>query len=168
MDPTPTQGAPEPDDDPEDYPSVELAYPIALSSYETLLKRVDAQESRAQAFLAFVVAITVAVPAIASAGGISLKSTWFFVAISLFVLSALINVFGRLHGDIYLINPARVYETELHKTPWQFRKDAIYFAGQDYQRNNALILRRHRLSVWMMAVFVAEVAALAMALWSHR
>lgn len=168
MDPTLTPVAPEPDDDPGDYPSVELAYPVALSSYETLLKRIDAQESRAQAFLAFVVAITVAVPAIASAGGISLKSPWFFVAVSLFVISALINVFGRLHGDIYLVDPGRVYETELHKTPWEFRKDAIFFAGQDFQRNNALIWRRHRLSVWMMALFVAEVAALVMALSSHR
>jgi hypothetical protein len=55
------------------YPGVELAYPLAASSYDVALKRFDAMDGRLQTILAFIVATSAAVPALA-AGRIHFQS----------------------------------------------------------------------------------------------
>jgi hypothetical protein len=145
----------------EDYPAVELAYPIALSSYESIVKRIDALETRSQTIMAFAATLTVAVPGITAGRGLTFRSGWFITAIVLFCIANIIGVISRLKGDIALLSPFKIYQTELHKTEWEFKKDAIYWAGVNFEHNNSIVLQRHSLVILMSFIFLLEAAALA-------
>jgi hypothetical protein len=70
-------------------------------------------------------------------------------------------VISRLKGDIALLSPFKIYQTELHKTEWEFKKDAIYWAGINFEHNNNIVLQRHRLVILMSFIFLMEAAVLA-------
>lgn len=146
------------------YPAVELAYPLAIASYESILKRIDALENRTQTLMAFAATLTVAVPAMTAGRGLKFSSGWFITALVLFGIANIIGVISRLKGDIALLSPQKIYQTELHKPDWEFKKDAIYWAGENFAHNNALILKRHRIIIYMSLIFFAE--ALALAVWA--
>lgn len=145
----------------KDYPAVELAYPIAIASYENIIKRVDALENRTQNLMAFAATLTVAIPAMTAGRGLTYRSGWFITALILFGLANIVGITSRLKGDIALLSPQRIYQTELHKLDWEFKKDAIYWAGENFAHNNNVILGRNRLVILMSIIFLAEAAVLA-------
>src|SRR5688572_21643982 len=73
--------------DAETYPGVELAYPIAVASYDVALRRLDVMDGRLQTLMAFIVAVSAAVPSIAANRGIQFRSYWFYAALISFVLA---------------------------------------------------------------------------------
>lgn len=145
----------------ENYPSVELAYPIAIASYETALKRLDALDNRVQTLMTFAATVMLAVPAVAANKGLSFKSGWFITALVLFLIANAFGIAARLRGHICLLSPETLYNEYLGLSEWEFKKDAIYWAGVNFKHNNNLILHRHRLMVMMLIFFLLEVEALA-------
>jgi hypothetical protein len=59
------------------YPSIDLAYEIAIDSYESLIKRIDGADSRLQTMLTFSLSLLVAVPTLAKLREISFDSVYF-------------------------------------------------------------------------------------------
>ncbi|MCK7579882.1 MAG: hypothetical protein MZV65_32095 [Chromatiales bacterium] len=62
---------------------------MPCASYETAAKRLDSIDNRLQTLLAFVAAVSVAVPSIAHARGCRFSPLWFYGAVTLFALRAL-------------------------------------------------------------------------------
>jgi hypothetical protein len=143
-----------------DYPAVELAYPIALSSYETFLKRLDALDGRVQTTQAFIVTVTLAIPAIAANKGLPFSSFWFWLALAAFALTNAFAFLARLQGTITLLHPQVLYDEYLSDTDWEFKKNLIYWAGQHVECNNQVLLLRARLLLWACLIFLVEVVAL--------
>ncbi len=143
------------------FPAVDLAYPIALSAYETILKRLDALDNRVQTTMAFAATITLAIPAITTGKGLTFRSHWFVAALVFYGIGNIIGVIARLKGMIVLPSPKEIFENYLDLSEWEFKKDTIFWAGENYRNNNKLLLLRSRLLNVMSLFFGAEVVSLA-------
>ena len=139
------------------YPSVDLAYEFVKPSYDWMLNRFQAIDSKIQGLLTFATAITAAIPVFAKAIHVNFSSAWFYAAIIIYVLFAVLGIVGLRFGKVRLINPEILYNRWVNKTIWQFQKDGIYFAGKDFKDNKNLIERKSLFRDFMAILFVGEV-----------
>ena len=72
------------------YPSVDLAYEFVKPSYDWMLNRFQAIDSKIQGLLTFATAITAAIPVFAKAIHVNFSSAWFYAAIITYVLFAVL------------------------------------------------------------------------------
>jgi hypothetical protein len=144
------------DEEPK-YPSVGLAYEFVKPSYDWMLNRLQAIDSKIQGLLTFATAITAAIPVFAKAIHVNFSSAWFYAAIITYVLFAVLGIVGLRFGKVRLINPEILYNRWVNKTIWQFQKDGIYFAGKDFKDNKNLIERKSLFRDFMAILFVGEV-----------
>lgn len=123
------------------FPSVELAYEFVKTSYDWMLSRIEAINSKIQGLLTFATTVTVAMPIFAKAvfDGIDFHSGWFYGAIIAYALLAITGIWGMRKGSIRLVHPKNLYDGWLAKSPWTFMKDTIYWAGEDFEDNKKLI-----------------------------
>jgi hypothetical protein len=142
------------------YPSVDLAYDIAVASYDSIIKRLDVMDGRLQTILAFAATTTAVVPTVANARGLTFRSWWLYLALTTFVLQLVIGTVARSAGRIRLLKPETFYLKWLHKSAWQFKKDLIYWSSKDFNDNAALLERRWRLTVTISLLFFIEVLLL--------
>ncbi len=142
------------------YPSVHLAYDLALASYEWAEKRLEAADSRAQTLLALATTVTLAFVPLALQRGLSARSAWFILAIIAFASGIVLGMTARLQGSLRLIAPKALYEAWLHYSHWEFKKNLIYWAGEHFELNRALINRKGRLLTAASLSFLVEAALL--------
>lgn len=138
------------------YPGVDLAYEIAVESYDSVVKRIDVMDGRIQTLLAFAATTTAVVPTVAKSIGLSFASRWLYLALITFTLQLLVGLVGRSVGQIRLLEPELFYQRWLHKDSWRFKKDLIYFAGLDFKKNAALLKTRWWFTVLISILFVIE------------
>ena len=130
---------------PDDYPSIDLAYEVSLRTYDWAISRLQDVERRIDNLLRLGLTGTIALPIIAQAITKESKdlieyATWpVGVAFVLFVLALSLGVLARRHGRITLINPKLLYDKQISKEPWDFKRQIIYFAGKTHITNAKLI-----------------------------
>lgn len=151
----------EADFNPALYPSIDLAYPLAIASYEVILKRLDSLDARVQGMMTFAATMTLAVPVFLSNKGISFHSRWFWLTIFCFVAGSILGTLARIQGTLKQIDPGKLYTHYLGLSEAEFKKDTIYYAGVNLAHNNDLVEKRFRLMVAMNVFYLAEVAAMA-------
>jgi len=146
----------------EIYPAVELAYQFVIPSYQMVASRFEAADGRLTALLTMVSSLTLAAPIFAKAvnPNISFSSGWFVAGMVCFSLSIVAGLAGRLRGVLTLPNPAHQYDKTLHLSQWEFRQQAIYFAGQHFNKNIAAISVKGRTAFVLTALFSVEIALL--------
>ena len=144
----------------DQFPSVELAYPIAVSSYEMALKRLDTMDGRLQTIIAFSVSVFGGFVSFASSSNLAFNSSWFIVAVLLCSFAAGYGIYGRLYGDVKMLKPSNLYEGWLADDKWVFQKDMIFRAGLAFDENMALVTKKWKISVCVTILLVFEVAAL--------
>jgi hypothetical protein len=142
------------------YPGVDLAYDIALDSYDSLIKRIDNIDGRIQTLLTFAATTTAVIPTVANSRNISFRSGYLYVAISLFAIQLIAGIIGRYVGNIRLLRPESFYAKWLHKDAWTFKKDLIHFAGVDFEHNATLLSRRWLISLALSILYFVEVGFL--------
>lgn len=140
------------------FTGVELAYPIALATYETAQKRLDVIDTRIQTLLGIGVTISLPIPVLVRAG---FQSKWFYAAVVCFVTALIVGSVARLRGHIMLPHPTELYDKWLHYSDWEFKKNLIYFAGQHYEANRLLAEQRGRLAAITAVLFLVELVLLA-------
>src|SRR4029453_9512813 len=57
---------------------------------------------------------------------------------------SIVALVGRGPGRITLPNPRVLYSEALTEQPWEFRKNAIYYAGQHFDRNTCVVAANGR------------------------
>jgi hypothetical protein len=145
----------------QQYPAVELAYPIAVASYDVALRRIDAMDGRLQTVMAFVVTVSAAIPPLASNRGVHFHSYWFYAAAATLLLTISIGIYARLMGEIKVVDPNLLFNSWLHKPDWEFKKDFIAFAGDDFNSNVALSELKWKFSIVVTLLFFLEVVFFA-------
>jgi hypothetical protein len=140
----------------QNYPAAELAYGIAINSYNTALDRLKFVEERLQTTMALAAALTLAVPAIAKAQEIPLKSDLLVAALVLFVLGIGIGTYARWIGEVKLLNPTHLYNEWMRCGEWVFKVDMVMYAGEHYNINVALIKKKWRLGILASVIFFLE------------
>jgi hypothetical protein len=142
----------------QQYPSVELAYPFAAAAYEVAQKRLDAVDSKLQTLMAVGVSLSLAVPAIVVSRGVRFASVWFIAACVFFLLAICIGLYARVTGDLRVINPMRIYNHMLHLSVSDFKVEAVYWAGKDFETNRDMIERKAKLGTYALIAFLIESA----------
>jgi hypothetical protein len=144
------------------YPGVEGAQMFVIPSYQFMLSRLEAVDSRLHTLVAFVATVTLAIPTIGRAlnSTASFTSAFFLLAIGLALLAIALGVVVRVRGAILLPDPLACYNEWHHLSKWEFQRDALYFAGQHYHANRDLIHRKAKGVFAMSLIFLAELACL--------
>ena len=136
------------------YPSIDLAYPIALSTYEALYKRNDAIDTKIQNSLTVSITIFLALVSVGKFLKLSMLSVWFITGSVLMLVSVGINLFARIYGEMRTLNPNKFYQKWLWKNHEHFMKDFIFFSGEDYSHNNKVVSDKWRLHVFSLISFI--------------
>jgi hypothetical protein len=148
------------------WPAVEAAYDFVLPSYQMLMSRFEAADNRLTALITFASSITLGGPLFAKAvrPSIDFRSPVFWIAIACASFGVICGVIGRIHGRIILPNPTVMYDKSLRDSLWTFKKDAIFFAGQNFTANAAVVNKKGwyamaltiaiLIEVWMLTVWV--------------
>jgi hypothetical protein len=144
----------------KEYPGVDLAYDLSISSYDSVIKRLDIIDGRLQTIMAFAATTTALVPTVAAARGITFHSILLYLAIASFGLQLIIGTYARLCGKVRMLNPAILYERWLGWEPWEFKKNFVYWAGEDFKENVRLVDKKWSLSLTISLLFFLEVALL--------
>ena len=146
------------------YPSVDLAYEIAVDSYDALVKRLDSIDGRLQTMLAIFATVTATVPIIGANRGLHFRSYWFYAAVSAMVFATLLTAAARLAGHVQLLDPNKLNaDFWLKYSEWEFKSLIIQYAGKAFTANKKLIDRK-----WLCALLVTVtffLGAACLTLW---
>jgi hypothetical protein len=144
------------------WPGVPLAYDFVSLSYSWILQRLDAVDSRMQTLQAFAATITLGAPILAASvvKDVDFRSPWFALALVAFVAVVVTGAVARAWGSVTLITPKVLYDQWLGYSEWEFKKNAIYFAGQHFEANRSLVDRKGWAGLAMTALLLLEVASL--------
>ncbi|MFC2035106.1 hypothetical protein ACFLUJ_03170 [Chloroflexota bacterium] len=140
------------------YPSVDLAYEFVKPSYDWMLNRIEAMNSKIQGLLTLATAVTAAMPILIKAmfDNVDFQSVWFIIAIATYFLLVIIGIYGLRMGGVKLVNPKKLYERRLSESIWEFKKNTVYFSGQDFEQNKRTIDVKHHLRDIMNVLLLAE------------
>ena len=140
------------------YPSVGLAYEIALNSYEQAEQRWDAVHHRIDLLLSFVTTLTVAAPVAAEAvlGDPDFSSPLLFAAGSAYIAVVAIALLMRGSGSILQVSPKELYERWLHLDEVEFKIRIIYWAGAHFDHARRLTYRKVQAANAMALLFILE------------
>lgn len=152
--------------DEREFPGVEFAYPLALSTYETMQKRMDAVENRLQTLIGFATTISLALIAAVSGKGFDFHSWLFYAAIALYAAGVGVGYCARLWGSLQLFDPSKAYRKSLGWPEWEFKKNAIFLAGQAFTANRRVINIKGWLTAAAATLFLSE--AVCLAVWLAR
>jgi hypothetical protein len=148
----------------DEWPGVKYAYDFVVPSYQLMLARIEAADSRIQTLQTFIVTATFGLTAVISAtfekGQLQFVSLPFILAMALFCLAIVLGVIGRSSGGVVLTNPGNLYSKYLRRTEWKFKKDMVYFAGEHFKKNKDAVEHKHTITTAMTWLFLAEMALL--------
>ena len=148
-----------------DWPSVDLAYEFVAPSYDWIQRRFESVERRIQTFLAFTATLTLGLPTLMIVVNRSADfgSGWFIGAMVAAVLILALGIAAKfLSGDsgIRFPSPGILYRRWMHFTELEFKRNAIYWAGQHFDANVSLINKMGRILTGMICLFAVEVILL--------
>jgi hypothetical protein len=146
------------------FPGVDLAYPLVAMSYDMAVRRFDAMDGRLQTIMAFIVATSATVPALAAGRGLHFRSNYFYAAIGCFAVAVVVGTVARLYGKLRVLVPREAFNHWLHKPEWEFKMDFINHSAADFEHNSTLVERKWKCSVAVTILFFAQTVCLA--LWA--
>ena len=149
----------------EQFPAVEVAYDFVVPSYQLMTSRFEAADTRLTTLLTIVSSLALGVPLFTQSvnENISYASPLFILAMVFAIAAAVIGVVGRVRGRIMLCNPGVLYDKGLKESAWEFKKNALYFAGQHFTANKQAIDDKGKLTRYMTVAMLLSV--LAFILW---
>lgn len=148
--------------DEQQYPAVGRAYDFVLPSYQWVVSRFESADTRLTAVLTLASTLTLGAPVIGKSvrEDISFTAPLFITAMVLFIAAAVVGLIGRLYGRLSLPDPALLYSETLHESEWEFRKNALYFAGVHFARNAKTIRVKGYMAVAVTVGLFLEVLVL--------
>jgi hypothetical protein len=146
-------------DDANRWPGVNAAYDFVLPSYQMLVGRFEAADNRLTALLTFASGITLGFPVFARSvnPSASFSSPWFIAGMLLFLCAAAFGVWGRATGAVTIPNPAVLFNENLHKNDWAFKKDQLFRAGQHFGANVSAIERKGAFGMVVTVAVLLEI-----------
>jgi len=145
------------------WPAVDRAYDFVLPSYQLLATRFEAADTRISALLTLTSTLTIAVPIFAKnvQPGISFASPYFLLGMMFFLLSSVLGIIGRVSGGVMLPDPMVFYNENLQESEWEFKKNQIYWAGENFFTNAQAIRQKGNVATAMTIGLLVEVLAFA-------
>ena len=141
-----------------EFPGLGPAQAFILPSYQWMLTRLEAADSRLQGLVTFTITVTLAFSAANRAirPDISYDSGWFLAAMATAMVIVIAGLVARLYGVVTLADPEKVYDKWLRYSEWEFQTRALYFAGQHFKANRSLIRVKSAFLAILTALFAVE------------
>ena len=129
------------------------------------MRRLNAVEGRIQALMMFSVSLGVTVPILVASlvEGVSFQSALFVLGLAAALLNLVIGTVARTWGQVTLLNLQAVCAEWLHLPEWEFKRRAVYWAGQHFQHNTHVVNKKGRTVLLMTIAFLVE--AVFMSAW---
>jgi len=145
-----------------EFPAIETAYGFVHPSYQLMVGRFDAADTRLASLLTFTATVTLGFPVLARTvrPDINFTSPVFYLAVALFLVAAGVGILGRTWDVLTLVDPMRIYNEQLEKSRWEFMKDAICHAGENFEANRAAVEVKGACANWVTILMLLEMAAL--------
>lgn len=146
-----------------EYPSAEIAYELAIKSYELSERRFLIVEGRNEKILSYVSSLTLVVVAFlagSNSPNLNLRSFFFVTALVFGVLSLINSLVVMLFGRIILIDITKIKDMWLHLEEIDFKKEMLVKAGNDFDRNYKVVMRKAFLTSISALLFVLEITFL--------
>ena len=142
-------------------PGIESAYDFVIPSYNWLLARIEAADTRIHTIQAFATSIAMAIPVTVRSlnPNIQFQDWVFYLAVFIAVAVFVVGLIGRCGGQIALMDPGKLWNSSLSLQDDECRKNAIYWAGENFKLNNCLIEKKWKCSNWMTGLFLVELMA---------
>lgn len=141
--------------------SIDLAYQFVLPSYDWMLNRLAAVETRIQSLLIMVSTVTAAFPLVVvglTGESQHLNGTLAIAAFACFVVCLLLGLVARAFWTVHLVNPGKFDAGWTERAKDDFRTWAVVYAGKHYAKNKKLIAHKSYLADASVIVFLAELA----------
>ena len=141
-----------------EYPGVDLAYDIAVQSYDLAERRWDGVNQRIDVFLSFVTTVTVAAPIVATAvlSNPDFRSPLLIAAGSVYLGLVVIALVVRSLGSLREISPKLLYDGWLHLDEDEFKRRLIFWAGQHADEARRKTYRKALAATFLAGLFVVE------------
>lgn len=143
------------------YPSLDLAYTIAMSSYDMTVKRFDAMDGKLNSLATFAVTVSFAIPVIAANRGMDFRSIWFYVAAIAFIAGVGAITYARIKGPLKMLDPTVLHDSYIDAQPEEFKRQILYYAGRHFDQNVRVVNRNGNLAAVAAMAFAIEVVAVA-------
>jgi hypothetical protein len=143
------------------WPAVNRAYDFVMPSYQLVAGRFEAADTRLTTLVSLTSTLTLAAPIFGKnvQPNISFASPFFVAGMVIFLLSALTGILGRISGSLTLPDPMVLYNQSLEETEWEFKKNQIYFAGENFNSNVQAIRKKGNISICVTVALLLEVAS---------
>jgi hypothetical protein len=141
--------------------AVQLAYPIAIDSYDALQKRLDAVEKRCQELLTFGSAITLGFVSLFAGRGYSFGSGWFIGGMACCLAGIGLGIYARVHGGLILINPSALYKKHQSSQELEIKRDVLKAVEKHWNHNRDTVKRKHTFLTIAIAFFAVELILLS-------
>ncbi len=145
-------------DDPDalrsEWPGVEEAYAFVLPSYQWMVTRLEAADSRIQTLLAFIATVSLAMPTLLGASLDQLAVRW---ALALGALAIVVGLVSRLLGGVMVVSPDVLWKKWTRRPEWKFKSRMLYYSAQHFRHNKKTGRRKNLAALLMTALFLAEV-----------
>lgn len=144
------------------WPAVDAAFVFVLPSYQFMVSRFEAADTRLTALLTLALTLTAGAPLFAKTvrPDISFASPFLWIGIALFSAVAIVGTFARQWGAVVLPDPTVIYEKSLHRSEWSFKMNQISYAGQNFRVNAETIRKKGNIAKWLTIALMFEVLAL--------
>jgi len=152
----------------ERWPAVISAYDFVQPSYALMATRVEAVVTRIQALMTFSATITLGFAVLGQAihRNISYFSAPFAIAVGFFILLMALGIVARDLGELMLTSPGKIYDSSLHLSEWEFKRNSLFLAGKSFDHNLNLIARKSEYGRAMSILLLGEVVSfLAWFIW---
>lgn len=138
-----------------DYPSIDAAFQFVLPSYQMMMARFDAADSRTQTLLGLAGGFTGGILALAK--GQAWNAAAAVALITLFLMVACVTI-ARVLIQIEIPDPGRIHNKHLVRGPLEFKRYLIEAAGRSFTNNSRKLFWRSRLSDIVLVGFVIEIS----------
>lgn len=155
----------------QQYPSVPLAYDLAIKSYDWVYRRSEIIDNKIEKLIAWATGLNLALVAfignlIRSNTVINYYSIWLYAAIALFIVGTTSGMIAKLKGSMKTVTPSMLINGWLHQSEWEFKKNALYRASEDHDFNKKYVNKKGLIATIAAFSFFAE--AIVLAIWLIR
>ena len=140
----------------DQYPSLDLAYPVAVDSYDLSRERLGSVEIKIQKLMTVSVGLTAAIPVALKAMDFSIGLSWLVSMLVIFGLSSVIGICGLLVGRLSIMDPGVLHDEYIPLEPWKFKKAYVYWSGKHLVKNDKMIERKWKAAVAMSFLLFLE------------
>ena len=146
----------------ESSPGVDRAYDFVIPSYTWSIDRWNAANERLQNIQTYAATVILSIPIAAAAivDSPDVRSPYLAAGIVTFVVIILIGSLARSYGTITVISSEVHYKDWLKLSDYQFKRDAIKWAGTHNEHNRRKINCKGYTADCLTIAFVIEVSLL--------